>query len=268
MRTILVSLAVLACAVSGCMLKTEPMTSEEMQKYTRPKAELATNDAVEVRQPKPETCLEAGKMYETLARSATDTMQKRELAWRGKQAYSQALRLKPGWASAEVGLARLEDFEGNPQSATAHYQQVLQMVNGKDKEDGQACHEAGLFFARYKQFDLSITAMQKASQFDPSNRTFAMNYGFTLARAGRFDDAFQHFGKIMNSSDASFQMAQMAQHVGDVERSRMYAGLALQNNPNNTQAQQLLASLNQPAVPAAVQQVQNTEAAPAKTGTE
>lgn len=262
MRINFASLAIMACAFTGC-LKTEQLTSEEMQKYPRAKVDHAKDEPIEIRQPKPETCLEAGKMYESLARSATETIQKREMSWRAKQAYSQALRLRPGWAAAEVGLARVEELEGNPQSATQHFQQALQMVNGKEKDDAAACHEAGLFFGRNKQFDLSIVAMQKASQFEPGNRTFAMNLGFSLARAGRYDEAYQYFGKIMNASEAAYQMAQMTNHVGDKDRCRMYAGIALQANPANSQAKQLLTSLDQPAQPATIQQVQTQGTLPA-----
>ncbi|MBL8823360.1 MAG: hypothetical protein JNJ77_12280 [Planctomycetia bacterium] len=253
MRTHFICLAVLASTLSGCMV-TEPMTSEEMLKYSGPNAEQFKKDEpVTVKQPKPETCLEAGKMYETLAKSATDVTEQRDKSWRAKQAYTQALRLKPGWPAAIAGLARVEEFEGNAQSASQHFSQAMQNVTGKDSTDAAACHEAGLFFARVKQFDLSLNAMKRAAELDPNNRTYAMNYGFTLARAGRYEEGYQYFSKIMNPSEAALQMAQMAKHVGDSERSRQYAGFALQQNPTNTQAQQFMAQLDQPAN---IQQIQ------------
>lgn len=253
MRTHFICLAVLAGTLSGCMV-TEPMTSEEMLKYSGPNAEQFKKDEpLAIKQPKPETCLEAGKMYENLAKSATNVTEQREMSWRAKQAYSQALRLKPGWPAAIAGLARVEENEGNVQGATQHFSQAMQNVTGKETTDASACHEAGLFFARIKQFDMSMAAMKRATELDPNNRTYAMNYGFTLARAGRYEEGYQYFSKIMNPSEAAFQMAQMARHVGDVERSRQFAGFALQQNPTNTQAQQFLAQLDQPAN---IQQVQ------------
>jgi tetratricopeptide (TPR) repeat protein len=258
MRTHLLGLAVLATAFTGC-LKTEPMTAEEMLKYPRPNTESFQSDPKDVRQPKPETCLEAGKMYESLASSANNVAQKRDFAWRGKQAYQQALRLRPGWPAATMGLARIEEQEGNIQQATAYFQQTLQQVTGKDLSDAQACHEAGLYFARQKQFDASMMAMQKAVQIDPSNRTYAMNYGFTLARAGRFDEGYAYFSRIMNPSEAAFQVAQMAKHVGDSQRCRQFTSFALQQNPSNKDAQELLARLDQ-AVTAGVEQAQHVEA--------
>jgi tetratricopeptide (TPR) repeat protein len=255
MRLRLFVVAVLACAFTGC-LKTEPMTSEEMLKYPRPNTEaFHQSDSREVRQPKPETCLEAGKMYETLSSTAVDVAQKRNFSWRAKQAYQQALKLRPEWAVATMGIARVEEMEGNIQNASMNFSKAVQQVSGKDVHDAAVCHEAGLFFARQKQFDASVMAMHKAAQIDPSNRTYAMNYGFTLARAGKFDEGYQYFSTIMNQSDAAFQIAQMAKHVGDTQRSRQYANFALQQNPANQQAQELLTKLDQPAA-TDIQQVQ------------
>ena len=246
-----------ACCSTGC-LKTEAMTAEELSKHPRPSQDQFAKPDTQVKQPRPETCLEAGKMYETLAKSTPEVAQQRDFTWRAKQAYQQALRLKPNWPAAIAGLGRVEEIEGNPRAAGEQFQLAVQLANSKEPGDAAACHEAGLFFGRVKQFDASIAAMTKAVQLDSSNRTYAMNYGFALARANRFDEGYLHFSKIMNPSEAAFQIALMTQHVGDVERTRQYASFALQQNPTHAQAQQLLAKLDQPAV----QPTQSTEPTP------
>ncbi|HQR07745.1 MAG TPA: hypothetical protein PLN21_13040 [Gemmatales bacterium] len=264
MRILLAGMAFYACCISGC-LKTEALTAEEMNKYPRPsKEQFQKVDPSQVRQPKPETCLEAGKMYEALARSeatnpkAPNVAQQREMTWKAKQAYQQALKLKPNWAEAQAGLARVEEMEGNPQAATEHFHQAVQAAQGKEPGDAVACHEAGLFYGRMKQFDLSIAALMKATQLEPTNRTYAMNYGFALARAGRYEEGYKYFSKIMSPSDAATRMAQMSQHTGDLDRAKQYANFALEQNPQNTQAREMLAKLDQPAV----QQAQGLEATP------
>jgi tetratricopeptide (TPR) repeat protein len=262
MRFFLAGLALSACCLCGC-LKTEALTAEEMNKYPRPSPEQFQKvDPNQVRQPKPETCLDAGKMYEALARSEAENKssgniaRQRDLTWKAKQAFQQGLRLRPNWPEALAGLAKVEELEGNPQIATEHFQQAVQTA--QNKEDAGACHEAGLYFGRIKQFDLSIAAMQKATHLDPSNRSYAMNYGFALSRSGRFEDGYKYFSKIMSPSDAACRVAQMAQHMGDFDRVRQFAGLAVEQNPQNTQARELIASLDQPAV----QQTQAVEASP------
>lgn len=258
MRTHILGLALLAGSFTGC-LKTEPMTSEEMLKYPRTNTEaFHTSDTKDLRQPKPETCLEAGKMYETLSSTAVDLTQKRDFSWRAKQAYNQALKLRPGWPAATAGLARVEELEGNVQNASQSFQMAVQQVTGKDVSEAAICHEAGLFFARQKQFDTSLMAMQKAVQIDTNNRTYAMNYGYTLARSGKFDESFQYFSRISNPSEAAFQVAQMAKHVGDTNACKQYVNFAIQQNPKHQQAQELLTLLDQPA-PTAIQQVQHNE---------
>ncbi|HMP18377.1 MAG TPA: hypothetical protein PKD72_15235, partial [Gemmatales bacterium] len=174
----------------------------------------------------------------------------------------QALRLRPGWAAASMGLARGEEQEGNLQQATAYAHQALQQVTGRDILEAGTCHEVGLFFARLKQFDASLAAMHKAVQIDPSNRTYAMNYGFTLARSGRMEDSYQYFCKIMNPAEAAYQVALMARHVGDTQRARQYASLVLQQNPSHKEATELLTKLEQ-ATSTDVQQVQQLESATA-----
>lgn len=262
MRMFIAGVALFACSLSGC-LKTEALTAEEMNKYPRPsKEQFQKVDPTQVRQPKPETCLEAGKMYEALARSEAtnpntpNVAQQRDMTWKAKQAYQQALRLKPNWPEALAGLARVHELEDNPQAATEQFH--LAVHSAQTKEDAVACHQAGLFYGRLKQFELSIAAMLKASQLDPTNRTYAINYGFALARAGRYDEGYKYFSKIMSPSDAATRMAQMSQHTGDVDRARQFASFAVEQNPRNAQAREMLAKLDQPPV----QQAQGVEATP------
>lgn len=197
-------------------------------------------------------------MFEALAKSESAVAMQRDYTWRAKQAYQQALRLKPGWSEALAGMARVEELEGNPQRAAEYFQQSLQSMKGTESGDATCCHEAGLFYCRMKQFDLGVAALQRAVQIDPRNRTFAMNYGFALARAGRFEEGYTYFSRIMPPSDAAYQIAQMSQHLGDTERTKQFAAFALQQNPSHAQAQQLMARMEQPAV----QQVQGIDAVP------
>lgn len=242
-----------ALSLSGC-LQHEMMTQQEVFKYNPRPDEFVHQDESIVK-PRPETCLNAGKMYESLYKSSEDPLQKRDFAWRAKKAYQQAEQLAPHSAVALAGLARIDELEGNPMGASQHYSQCLQYTTGKPGDAG-IVFEAGMFYARQKQFDQALQMMVRAMQLEPGNRSYAMNYGFTLARAGRFEESYRHFLQITTPVDAGYQVALMAKHVGNIEVARQYGMLAVQANPQNSaEAQAFLTALDQPA-PTQVQQSQ------------
>jgi tetratricopeptide (TPR) repeat protein len=255
MRTFFTGLALACLASVGC-LKTEPMTMEEVLK-AKPTEDQFVKKDTSVRAPMPETCLEAGRMYESLSKDAKDPQQQRGLAWRAKQAYGQAERLKPNWAPALAGQARMLEVEGNIPAATQQYQACLQLCNTKG--DAACCHEAGLYFTRQKQFDAALAALGRATQLEPSSRPFAMNYGYTLARAGRFEESHHYFSKILSPADAAYQVALMARHVGEADACRRFCEQASLDPQKTADAQALLASLNQASD---IQQAGATQATP------
>jgi tetratricopeptide (TPR) repeat protein len=254
MRSLVAGLALASLVPVGC-LKQEAMTMDEVLK-SRPREDQFVKKDDSIKQPKPETCLEAGKMYEALYKSAKEPLQQRDMAWRAKQAYSQAERLRPQWPQAIAGMARMLELEGNVPGAIQYYQTSLQFSSGTSS-DATLCHEAGMFFTRQKMFEQALTCMQRAMQAEPGNRSFAMNYGFALARAGRFDESYLHFSKILSPGDASYQVALMAHHLGLADVCQRFAEQAVQADPAKaSDAQTLMASLTQPA--SEVQQAQAT----------
>jgi Flp pilus assembly protein TadD len=256
MRSHFTYLALLCLVPAGCAMKQEPMTMDQVLRANPREEEFVKKDT-SIRQPKPETCLEAGRMYEALYKGATDATQQRDLGWRAKQAYGQADRLRPQWPAALAGLARMSELEGNTPAATQYYQACVQACTGKQQGHGAFCQEAGLFFTRQKQFDQALGCMQRAMQLEPANRSYTMNYGFALARAGRFEESHLHFTKILSPGDASYQVALMAHHLGMGDVCQRYAELAVQADAKKaSEVQSLLASLKQPA--GDVQQVQAT----------
>lgn len=239
--------AAAACSLlflGGC-LKHEMMTQEEVLKHNPRPEEFVSQDTSIVK-PRPDTCLNAGKMYEALYQAAQDPLARRDFAWRAKKAYQQAEHLSPHWMAAIAGLARIDDLEGNPTGAAQHYSLCLQYSTGKPDE-ADVLFEAGMFFARQKQFDQALMMMSRSIQLEPGNRSIAMNYGFTLARAGRFEESYRHFMQITTPLDAGYQVALMAQHLGNTEVARQYAMLAIQASPqNSSEVQAFLTSLDQP----------------------
>src|SRR5262245_56628031 len=137
MRTFFSGLALACLASVGC-LKTEPMTMEEVLKAKPTEDQFVKKDNSS-RTPMPEFCLESGRMLEPRAKDAKGPQQQRDLTWRAKQAYSQAEHLRPQWAPAIAGQARLLEFEGNIPAATQQYLACLQLCNSKG--DATCCHE-------------------------------------------------------------------------------------------------------------------------------
>ena len=86
-----------------------------------------------------------------------------------------------------------------------------------------------------------------------------MNYGYTLARAGRFEESLHYFSKILSPGDAAYQVALMARHVGDADVCRRYCQQAAMDPQKSADAQALMASLNQVSD---IQQAGATQATP------
>src|SRR5580765_4766073 len=105
MRTLFYLLPAICCLlIPGC-LKHEMMSQEEVLKYNPRPEEFVGQDQTIVK-PRPDTCLNAGKMYEALYKSSQDTLAQRDFAWRAKKAYQQAEQLQPHSVAAIAGLAR------------------------------------------------------------------------------------------------------------------------------------------------------------------
>ena len=162
---------------------------------------------------------------------------------RAKGRYEQALRLDPKDMGAVLGLARVAAAGGDFAAAENHYRQVVQAC----PQDAGLMFELGLMYARTRQWDPALACLKRATELDPTNKAMATNYGWTLARAERFEEAWQVFRPLVGEGQAYLRLAQMAQHLGRSDLIRAYLTYAIQKDPALQEAQAMLANLDKPA---------------------
>ena len=94
-----------------------------------------------------------------------------------------------------------------------------------------------------KNWAAACDAYARAVKIDPENRVYRIHWGFTLARAGRYEEGFECLSRSMREAEARYNLAMMMVHNGDVERAKRELRLAQQADPNFGAAAEKLAAL-------------------------
>lgn len=198
--------------------------------------EVAKKPEAPPKKPSPELCLRTAQLKEALADDAKEPAARDAYLQHAKAAYQQAIDQEPNCMEAKVRLAKLHEKMGNAKLTVL----LLQDCIKQRPNDAILWYELGMFYGRQKQWDSSVQCLQKANAIDPGNATYANHLGFTLARAGRFDDSFEYFRAVVGEAQAHVNVAKMMNHVGQMDGARQHAQIALQLDPALAEAQQLL----------------------------
>ncbi|MDB5306807.1 MAG: Tetratricopeptide repeat protein [Gemmataceae bacterium] len=170
-----------------------------------------------------------------------------ELIDRARFAYQKALQKDPKNKGALIGLARLYAGMNDRERATEGYKKYLQVF----PKDGTVCHEIAMTHARWKDWAGAASWCEVALRVDPENRSYRKTMGFSLARAGKWDEALASLGQIMPEAQARYHLAEVLDDMKYLDASRQQLQLALQADPNYAPAREVLAGLDQPAQPGA-----------------
>jgi tetratricopeptide (TPR) repeat protein len=168
--------------------------------------------------------------------------QYREEAERG---YLKAVEVDPKFMGAYVGLAKVRETNGDHAGAAAIYEGALR----QDPKDARLWFELGMCQGRAKNWDAAVQGLRKACDLDPSNRIYGTTLGFTLARAGLYNDSFAVLAKHLGEPAAHSDLARMLHHLNQPELARQQAVLALSKDPSQSAARSLLAALDGGAKP-------------------
>jgi tetratricopeptide (TPR) repeat protein len=209
------------------------------------------------RTPRAATCVAFGEFQsrEALAPEKTPA-QKEQLQDQARKAYQQAINVDPNHLPAYRGLARLYEQMNDPTHAVATYQKALKVA----PKDASLWYDLGMCQGRQKEWEPAIESLTKAVEFDSENRLYVNTLGFSLARAGRYQDSLACFVRVNSEAQAHFKLAQMLQHVKQPELCKYHLQMAVKKDPSLGPAQQMLAQMEGRAV-ASVQPVTYVEAA-------
>ncbi len=130
---------------------------------------------------------------------------------------------------------KCEDYAG----AIAIYDRALAINTG----DHAIWFERGVCQCRAKNFSVAVDDLRKACELDPTNRQYSTTLGFTLARAGRYDESFTILAHDNGEAKAHSDLARMLLHLNEPALARQQALLALDKDPTQQAAQAVLTSL-------------------------
>jgi tetratricopeptide (TPR) repeat protein len=219
-----------------------------------PHAKIAKAEDGPKKTPKASTCVAIGDLrLKGVIKGDFQGPDREQALEQARKAYEQALRIDPKNMDAYSGLGlvhqQLNDYAG----ALNVYHKGLKLNSGC----ASLWFEMGMCEARHGDWNTAVQNLKKASDLDPDNRGYDKSLAFALARAGRIDDSVASFQKIMDESQARYNVARLLHHFNQDGLSQQQLQMALHANPNNAPAVDLLAQLqgqttvpNQPSVAA------------------
>lgn len=193
------------------------------------------------RKPKPETCVAFGdfSLRESMVPGKTQAEQ-RLMREQARSAFRQALTLDPNCLEAHRGLAQAYLAENDCEHAVGAYQTILKA----HPRDAATWYALGMTYSRHKDWVQAVTALKRATEFDPTNRQFGTSLGFCLARAGTYAESLAVFRPLVGEARAHYNLARMLDHTQQQALSRQHLQLALRADPTLKEAQELLARLD------------------------
>jgi tetratricopeptide (TPR) repeat protein len=187
------------------------------------------------RTPKATTCVSVAQYLEA-GGDLAEGVKRQQLYDQAIAGYKQALELDPRCSQATIRLARLHEKLGQIPLAVAAYKNGL----AANPHDAAVWCEYGMFHGRQKRFDEAIRCLQQAVALEPQNQFYHNYLGWCLARAGRFQESFEHFSQTLGPARAHCNVARMARHVGREDVCQHHLREALKLDPNFAEARALL----------------------------
>jgi tetratricopeptide (TPR) repeat protein len=221
-----------------------------------PKSQPLNPEALK-RTPKPETFVAYGDFSAREAAAATAPAEQEQLRERARRAYQEALKIDPANLAAQRSLGRLYAVANDIGRAKETFESALKAA----PDDGALWFDLGMTYARAKEWGPAVDHLKRATELEPENRSYFRYLGFTLARAGRYEESLAAFGRYDGPANAHYHLAQMLEHLGQVDGSKTHLQLALTADPHLDDATRMLVRLSG-AAPA------GTAAAPAPGGIE
>ena len=162
--------------------------------------------------------------------------------------YQKALQQDPKNKAAILGLARYYSRVGDREKTVEWYQKYLT----NNPADRDVMHEIAFVFARWRDWTTAVAWCDRALQADPENMSVRKTKAFCLARGGRWEESFAVFLTIMPEAQARYNIARALEHQNYTDASKQQLQLALQADPNFSDARDFLAELDPSTRPAGV----------------
>lgn len=161
-----------------------------------------------------------------------------DLQNQARVAYEHALKGDPKHVPAMLGMMKLYALMKDKAKCAEWYEKAA-----KAQPSNAALHQdAGKILAKdFKDLDGAIRAFHQATKLDPENREYRKTLGFSLAQAGRYEEAYAWLSKAFpTEAEARYNLAGIMQHTGNHDQARQQLAMAIQAEPNHAKAKQAM----------------------------
>ena len=197
--------------------------------------------------------------------------ERERLLSQARQYYNEVLQREPKNVDALLGMAKMYQVTGESERLADTERRMREAHPNNAKVWAWIAVRQG----QSKDWEGAVESYQKAVKLDPDNRLYRIHLGFTLARAGRYDEGYAWLNRSMRESEARFNLAMMMVHNQKPELARRELNIVLQIDPTFRQASEQLAAIDSgdyrdaplPRVETTVRTVGYEVAQPAPTAT-
>jgi Flp pilus assembly protein TadD len=182
----------------------------------------------------------ASMCVEAVAKDPTKSPAERErMLGQAREIYQDVLATDPKNADALTGLGELYSLTGEQDRLA----EVMVRAEKTHSTNAKVWAWVAVKHGQAKNWAAACDAYARAVKLDPDNRTYRMHWGFTLARAGRYEEGYAALARAMREPEARYNLAMMMVHNGDLERAKGELRLARQADPNFAAAAEQLAAM-------------------------
>jgi tetratricopeptide (TPR) repeat protein len=161
---------------------------------------------------------------------------------RGK--YQRALAADPKNKAALVGLGRLYAKAGDRERSVQTYTQALHL----DPKDHETAMKLAQAQAQFTDWGGACQSCEYALALDPENRGYRKTYGFCLANAEKWEDAFTALmhKNVMSEADARYFLGRVLFDKDRLPDGHAQLELALKADPTHAEARAVLDEMANP----------------------
>jgi tetratricopeptide (TPR) repeat protein len=154
--------------------------------------------------------------------------ERERLLSQARQFYNEAAQREPTNVEPLLGLARMYAMTGEIEKLNSIEARLKAEHGGKAKVWAWIAVRQG----QTKDWDGACENYHKAVKLEPDNRLYRTHLGFTLARAGRYEEGYAWLSRSMKETEARYNLSLMMVHNGQTEPAKQQLHYALQVDPN------------------------------------
>lgn len=158
--------------------------------------------------------------------------------------YQKALQADPKNKAAMVGLARLYSKVGDRERCVQTFSQALHL----DPKDHETAMKLAKAQAQFGDWAAACQSCEYALHLEPENRGYRKTYGFCLAHAEKWEEAFAAlmYRNVMTEADARYFLGRVLFDKDRLPDGQAQLELALKANPNHPEARAMLDEMTAP----------------------